>query len=69
MLPNYPDIRHLRSDIHKLLKELKTSTEELDNVRATVRADLGVHLEYIDTMGDSHDVDLMIAVDVLSAGI
>ena len=69
MLPNYHDIRSLRGDLHKLLKQLQSCTEELDNVRASVRADLGVHLEYTDSMGDCHDVDVMVAVDVLSTGI
>ena len=69
MLPNYPDVRQLRGDMHKLLKQLKRCVEVLDNVTATERTDFGVHVEYTDSMGDTHDVDVMIAVDLITTGM
>ena len=65
MLASYRDVRKLKNDLNGLLAQLHSSLDQFPNVKVITETDFGVQIEYVYKPGDTHDVDILLAVNAL----
>lgn len=65
MLANYREVRRLKDDLPVLLRTLHSCLEQFPNVTVTGETQYSVQIEYTCKPGDTHDVDVLLAVDAI----
>ena len=67
MLARYGNVRQLSQELPRLLGKLHGSLERFPNISNVDETEFGVQLEYRGGDGNSHDVDVLLAVDALQS--
>ena len=65
LLANYREVRRLKDDLPVLLRTLHSCLEQFPNVTVTGETQYSVQIEYTCKPGDTHDVDVLLAVDAI----
>lgn len=66
MITKYQDVRKLHKDLPRLLELLHSSLDRFPNVNVTGETEFGVQIEYTGNDGIAHDVDILLAIDVIT---